>query len=189
MLVSYIEHTDYGDLLYSAFLYCGHNSAVVVVILHVSFIRYHLLLIFISLVILYIGPTAATAPGPAPAASNVVTSMDPPPLISHFYEWNRKLFLTPDLGYDPYEDPLSREGQARVYRDNQLVAVLDMQQDLTFLFRNVDKQEFFLETGSNNNINNSGSGMNNNNNNSTVGFMMNRNTASTLSAGECIAHM
>ena len=36
----------------------------------------------------------------------------PPPLISHFYEWNRKLFLTPDHGYDPYEDPLSREGSS-----------------------------------------------------------------------------
>ena len=37
-------------------------------------------------------------------------------LTSYFYEWNKKLFLTPDVGYDSYEDPLSVEGQARIYR-------------------------------------------------------------------------
>ena len=139
-----------------------------------------LLLLFIPL-IFYIdvpGPTTTTKPASTTAApiSTVVIAPDPPPLISHFYEWNRKLFLTPDLGYDPYEDPLSREGQARVYRDNQLVAVLDMQQDLAFLFRNVDKQEFFLESSSSGSINN----------NNSTSAMTNRNP-SGLSVGEFIA--
>jgi hypothetical protein len=37
-------------------------------------------------------------------------------LVSFLYEWQRKLFLVPDCGFDPFDDPMSLEGQARIYR-------------------------------------------------------------------------
>ena len=35
---------------------------------------------------------------------------------NHLYGWNRQFFLAPDIGYDPYEDPLSPEAQIRIRR-------------------------------------------------------------------------
>lgn len=37
-------------------------------------------------------------------------------LVSFLYEWQCKLFLVPDCGFDPFDDPMSIEGQARIYR-------------------------------------------------------------------------
>jgi hypothetical protein len=49
------------------------------------------------------------------------TSIPPDPFakicfISSTYEWNRKYFLQPDIGYDPIDDLLSPKGRERSAR-------------------------------------------------------------------------
>jgi hypothetical protein len=42
-------------------------------------------------------------------------------LLSHFYDWNRKLFIESDCGYDEVEDPLSEPGQNKLFRYIDLI--------------------------------------------------------------------
>jgi hypothetical protein len=73
-----------------------------------------------------------------------VTYDQDPALTSYLYDWSRKLFLSPALGYEPYSDPLSIEGCNRLFRDAKLNEVLRHRQKLADIFRYVDDKEDIL---------------------------------------------
>ena len=55
------------------------------------------------------------ADGPGPEYGRSCIGQDKV-LVSTVYDWNRKYFLKPDIGYDPYEDLLSEVGKERSLR-------------------------------------------------------------------------
>ncbi len=69
-----------------------------------------------------------------------------PLLVSHLYDWSKKLFLTPDDGYDAYSDDMSEEGNNRLYRDKKLHEVLKIDRQLAAVFKEVDdRQDHILD--------------------------------------------
>lgn len=55
------------------------------------------------------------------SSGSTLSGMDEPAttsLSSQLYDWCRKLFLTPELGYIPADDPLSQEGQELAFRQH-----------------------------------------------------------------------
>jgi hypothetical protein len=64
--------------------------------------------------------------------------VDDPSLLSHLYDWTKKLFLTTDKGYDPYEDELSEEGINRSYRNARLQEIVVAEKNLSTIFKGID---------------------------------------------------
>ena len=69
-----------------------------------------------------------------------------PLLISHLYDWSKRLFLSPDDGFDAYSDDMSEEGNNRLYRDKKLQEVLKIDRQLAAVFKEVDdRQDHILD--------------------------------------------
>jgi len=77
---------------------------------------------------------------------NILEMENDPLLISHLYDWSKKLFLTPDDGYDAYSDDISEEGNNRLYRDKKLQEILKIDRQLAAVFKEVDdRQDHILD--------------------------------------------
>jgi WD40 repeat protein len=61
-----------------------------------------------------------------------------PALASYFYEWHRKQFLAPDLGYAPEEDPLSVEGRSKMFREGELRRFAAARQEIRRMYGGLD---------------------------------------------------
>jgi WD40 repeat protein len=67
------------------------------------------------------------------------------PFESNFYNFMKKIISEPDMGYDPYTDPLSPEGKSRFFRNAQLTNILSTKCYLANIFKDFDdKSEIHL---------------------------------------------
>jgi hypothetical protein len=60
-------------------------------------------------------------------------------LKSWLYDWNKKLFMQPDLGYDPFEDPLSIEGSIKLLKKSRQTEIFETKKRLHYVYKDFDK--------------------------------------------------
>lgn len=62
-----------------------------------------------------------------------------PALKSWLYDWNKKLFMQPDLCYDPLEDPLSIQGSVKLLKQSRHQDLLETKKKMHLTYQDYDK--------------------------------------------------
>eukprot|EP01034_Spumella_vulgaris_P024559 gene24559-30919_t len=110
----------------------------------------------------FLGGQALGSQTPSSARSNVGMSMSPAPtqmnsssrdinelaadepaatsFTSNYYAMTKRLFLSPDIGYDPFTDPLSIDGRSRTFRNAKQLEIVANEAYLTSVFKDVENR-------------------------------------------------
>lgn len=80
---------------------------------------------------------------------------------SYHYEMVKKQFMEPNIGYNPYDDPLSTEAKICTYRNNKISEILSNEKHLLELFKDVDDRQVDILVNATSNGGKSGLGKGN----------------------------